>query len=162
MVQFWTTETPHAEWKIGLLSILPKKCDLSNPCNYRGIMMLEVAYTIVANILLTRLKPIKKSVQLDHECQNDFRKMRGCVDSIFTLKQLIRKHAEHGLETWLLFIDLVKAFDRVPRELLWDVMLKQGVPPKLVSLLNALHSTIKIKFFVDGVEQTIKFIIGVK
>jgi len=41
--QFWLTETPHAEWEIGLLSILPKKGDLSNPGNYRGIMMLEVA-----------------------------------------------------------------------------------------------------------------------
>jgi hypothetical protein len=154
VVHFWTTETPHAEWEIGLLSILPKKGDLSNPGNYRGIMMLEVAYKIVANILLTKLKPIKESVQLDHECQNGFRKLRGCVDSIFTLKQLIRKRAEHGLETWLLLIDLVKAFDRVPRELLWDVMLKQGVPPKLISLLKALHNTVKIKFFVDGVEQT--------
>ena len=59
---FWITETPPAEWEIGLLSILPKKGDLSNPGNYRGIMMLEVAYTIIANILLTRLKPIIRRV----------------------------------------------------------------------------------------------------
>jgi hypothetical protein len=31
-------------------------------------------------------------------------------------------------------LDLVKAFDRVPRELLWAVMRKLGVPEKLVSL----------------------------
>jgi hypothetical protein len=153
---------PPAEWEIGLLSILPKKGDLSNPNNYRGIMMLEVAYKIVANILLTRLKPIKESIQLDHESQNGFRRMRGCLDSIFTLKQLIKKRAEHGLETWLLLIDLVKAFDRVPRELLWEVMLKQGVPPKLVSLLKALHKSVKIKIVVDGVEKIIESIIGVK
>ncbi len=54
--------------EIGLLSILPKKGDLSNPEIYRGIMMLEVAYKIVADILLTVLKPIKESVQLDPEC----------------------------------------------------------------------------------------------
>ncbi len=116
-------------------------------------MMLEVAYKIVANILLNRLKPIKESVQLDHESQNGFRRLRGCLDSIFTLKQLIKKRAEHGLETWLLLIDLVKAFDVVPRELLWDVMLKQGVPPKLVSLLKAKHKSLKIKFVVNGVEK---------
>ena len=39
-----------------------------------------------------------------------------------------------------MFIDLVKAFDRVPRELLWQVLLRYGVPPKLVSLLRALHA----------------------
>ncbi len=118
MVQLWITETPPEEWEIRLLSILPKKGDLSNPGNYRGIMMLEVAYKVVANILLTRLKPMKESVQLDHECQHGFRKMRGCVDYIFTLNQLIKKLGEHGLETWLLLIGLVKAFDKVPRELL--------------------------------------------
>jgi hypothetical protein len=60
-------------------------------------MMQWVAYKIVANILLNRLKPVKESVQLDDECQIGFRKMRGFMDSIFTLKQLIRKRAEHGL-----------------------------------------------------------------
>ncbi len=44
-----------------------KKGDLSNLENYRGIMMLEVAYKIIANILLIRLKPIQESLQLDHE-----------------------------------------------------------------------------------------------
>ena len=66
------------------------------------------------------------------------------------------------METWLLLIDLVKAFDKVSREPLWDVMLKQGVPPKLVSLLKAMHNTVKFKFFVDGVGQTMESIIGVK
>ena len=29
------------------------------------------------------------------------------------------KRREYGLETWVLFLDLVKAFDRAPRELLF-------------------------------------------
>jgi hypothetical protein len=41
-------------------------------------------------------------------------------------------------------------------------MWKQEVPQKLVSLLRALHNTIKIKFFVDEVEQTMESITGVK
>ena len=93
-------------------------------------MMLEVAYKIIANIFLTKLKPIKESVQLDHECQNDgFRWKRGSMDSIFTLKQLyINKHAEHGLEVWLSLINFVKAFDRVPRELLWEASASSKSP----------------------------------
>ena len=76
---------------MGLLSILPKKGDMHNPGNYRGIMMLEVAYKIVENILRKRRKPIKENVHLDHTSQNGFKWQRGCMDSIFALKQLIEK-----------------------------------------------------------------------
>ena len=137
--RFWETGEVEPEWETGLLAILAKKGDLSNPGNYRGIMMLEVAYKILANLLHARLEPIMES--LDHETQCGFRRRRGCSDAIFTIQQLIAKRREHGLETWVLFIDLVKAFDRVPRELLWDVLRKFSVPPKIVDLLIALHKS---------------------
>ena len=159
---FWTTEEVPVEWELGLLSILPKKGDLSQPGNYRGIMLLETAYKIVGNLLLARLKPIKEGENLDHEPQCGFRPERGTTDASFSLKQALRKRREHGQETWVLFIDLVKAFDRVPRELLWDVMLRYGVPPKLVSLLRALHATVHVQFEVGGVMQSLLSIIGVK
>ena len=41
-------------------------------------------------------------------------------------------------------------------------MLKQGVPPKLVSLLKAMHAKVNVKFVVDGVERMLASIIGVK
>mmetsp|Transcript_38924 Transcript_38924/g.82945 ORF Transcript_38924/g.82945 Transcript_38924/m.82945 type:complete len:132 (+) Transcript_38924:115-510(+) len=93
---------------------------------------------------------------------------------MFTLKQLLRKRRENGQETWVLFIDLVKAFDRVPREvllgdgssdnvgLLWRVLLKYGVHPKLVSVLRAMHSKVLVQFDVDGVMRMLEAIIGVK
>jgi hypothetical protein len=124
--------------------------------------MLEVGYKIIGLILLARLKPIKESKALDHEFQNEFRCLRGTIDSIFTVKQLIKKRSEHGLPTWLLLIDLVKAFDRVPRELLWEVLIKQGVPPRLVSLLRSLHKNVKVKFEYENVKQMLDSIIEVK
>ena len=60
------------------------------------------------------------------------------------------------------FMDLVKAFDRVPRELLWDILLKFGVPPKIVNLLKCLHKRVEVKFSVDGIIHTLLSIIGVK
>ena len=111
VLAFWRSEEMPTEWETGLLAILPKKGDLSEPGNYRGLMMLEVCYKIVANLLLERLKPIKEG--LDHEAQCGFRSGRGGNDGIFTVKQLINKRREHGLETWVLFLDLVKAFDGI-------------------------------------------------
>ena len=32
------------------------------------------------------------------------------------------------MKFWVLFVDLVKAFDSVPRDVLWAVLAKMGVP----------------------------------
>ena len=62
VIEFWESEVLPCSWEVGLLSILPKKGDLSLPGNYRGIMMLEVGYKIIAgHILLARLKVIKEN-----------------------------------------------------------------------------------------------------
>ena len=123
-------------------------------------MLLEVAYKIITIIILARIRPIEES--LDHESQCGFRPGRGCTDAVFTLKQVIRKRREHGLTTWVFFMDLVKAFDRVPRELLWTILLKFGVPPKIISLLKCLYERVQVKFTVDGIVHTLLSIIEVK
>lgn len=81
---------------------------------------------------------------------------------MFTVKLALKKRREHGLQTWVMFLDLVKAFDRVPREVLWNVLLKFGVPMKLVYILRALHANVEVKFCVNDVTNTIKSTIGVK
>ena len=58
-------------------------------------------------------------------------------------------------------LDLVKAFDRVPRDMLWSVLSKFGAP-KPIAMLKAPHAKIFVKFEVDKVSQTIACIVGIK
>ena len=68
-----------------------------------------------ANVGFLGIPIIESPDHVDHETQCGFRSRRGTCDGSFTVKQLIKKRREHGLETWMLLIDLViKAFDRVP------------------------------------------------
>ena len=83
---------------------------------------------------------------LDHEPQCGFRPERGCIDAIYTIKMALKKRREHGKESWIFFLDLVKAFDRVPRELLWKVLERFEVPNKLINLLKTLHNDFQVKF----------------
>jgi hypothetical protein len=160
IINSWETEKVPEEWETGLLKILPKSGDLSLTGNYRGIMLLEVLYKTVANLIKDRTTPIQESI--DHESQCGFRPNRGCTDASFSLRMAVKKRREHGMESWVMLLDLVKAFDRVPRELLWQVLLKFGVPPKLVRLISALHETVNVRFEVDEVQVIIQSIIGVK
>ena len=69
------------------------------------------------------------------ESQNGFRTERGSRDADGTITSGFAARREHGLPTWCCYIDFVKAFDTVPRELLWIILAKFGAPPKLVRLL---------------------------
>jgi hypothetical protein len=160
VVDVWRLEKQPEEFDTGVLAILPKKGDLSDPGNYRGIMMLEVAYKVIAIITAERCYQICE--RIEHENQVGFRPKRGCSDGIFNLRMAIKKRREHGCETWVFFLDLVKAFDRVPREMLWGVLQKFGAPPKLIAMLKALHAQVHVEFEVDGVSKTIESIVGVK
>jgi hypothetical protein len=160
VTDFWKDGEVPDEWNHCLLKILPKKGDLSQPGNYRGIMLLEVPYKIIATILQRRL--VKVHHALNNKPQCGFLPLVGCPDANFVVRQCLKKRREHGLETWVLFLDLVKAFDTVPRELMWKVLLKLGVPPHLVMLLRALHASVKVHFEVHGVSKQLESIIGVK
>lgn len=159
---YWESELTPTEWEKGLLTILAKKGDLSDPGNYRGIMLLETAYKIIAKILNRRLQFVEEGLADEHESQCGFRSERGCTDANFTVKLAMKKRREHGLESWILFLDLVKAFDRVPRELLWIILEKLGVPLKIIRLLKSLHHRFIVKFEVNDIVQEILNIIGVK
>ena len=96
-----------------------------------------------------RLLPIEEKINV--ESQYGFRPGCGCTDAVYAVKIAMKKRREHGLDSWILFIDLVKAFDQVPRELLWNIFKKFGVPPKLVRLLESLPQRVVVKFSVSGI-----------
>jgi len=95
-------------------------------------MLFEVCllYKIVANIIKHRQTPIQEPPKEELQC--GFRPGRGFSDASFCLRVAIKKMRERDMETWVLLLGLVKAFDRVPRELLRRVMGEFGVPEKVV------------------------------
>ncbi|KAG8225843.1 hypothetical protein J437_LFUL004772 [Ladona fulva] len=58
---------------------------------------------------------------------------------IFTLRQLQEKVREQHSSLFAIFVDLKKAFDMIIREALWKILLKFGIPSKLVNIIADLH-----------------------
>jgi hypothetical protein len=110
------------------LKILPNKGDLRDLNNWRGIMLLDAASKIISMVINGRLQRLLKKVGIEE--QGGFMGGRGGSDGIFCIRQALKKkRREHGKESWLLFVDLVKAFGKVPRGVFFVVLAKFGVPP---------------------------------
>ena len=88
--------------------------------NWQGICLLDVIGKVFARIVKERLQVIAERILPDSQC--GFRKKHGCVDMIFVARQLIEKVREHDDYLFVLFVDLQKAYDSVPRMAMWKVL----------------------------------------
>ena len=64
--------------------------------------------------------------------------------------QLVEKAIEHNTKVFLLFADLCKAYDSVPRSAMWSALQKYGVPDVTVDLVRGLHEHMEAKVSVAG------------
>ena len=55
---------------------------------------------------------------------------RSTIEAIQLLLQLIERFQERKRNLHIVFIDLEKAYDKMPKEILWWTLMKKGVPIK--------------------------------
>ena len=142
------------------LSILPKSGDLSNPNKWRGIALGDICAKTISSILANRLTKHLAKFGIDEQCGSLFGK--GCADATFTLKSALQTLREHQQETHVLFVDLVKAYDSVNRELLWKVLKRYGIPDETITVLKKLHKNVTYIMSVGEEEVEIEGSVGVK
>ena len=60
----------------------------------------------------------------------------------FTFKMMLGKSWEWGINKMALFMDMEKAFDRVKREGLWNIMMDErySIPKKLTKIIKNIYS----------------------
>ena len=106
-----------------LVAIYKGKGDVLECSSSRGTKLLEHGMKVAERVLERRLR---QAVEID-KMQFGFRPGTGTSHTIFIARQLQERYRGKHRKLWWAFVDLEKAFDRVPRKVVEWAMKKLGV-----------------------------------
>lgn len=136
------------DWSKGLIVKLPKKGNLQECDNWRGITLLSIPSKIFCRVLLKRIDQAIDT-RLRQE-QAGFRKGRGCIDQIFVLRNIIEQSLEWNTPTYINFVDFRKAFDSVHRDTLWKILMSYGVPHKIIAMISLFYDHFECSVIMEN------------
>ena len=134
----WQLGTVPLDWQTGGLVHLFKKGDQSVCSNYQGITLLSLPRKVYSRVLERRIQPIVEPRIQEEQC--GFRPGRGTLDQLHTLRRVLEGSWEFAQPVHMCFVDLKKAFDRVPRGILWEVLGEYGVGGPLLRAIRSLYN----------------------
>ena len=139
-------------WSRGIINPILKdpNSDTRNPHNYRGITITSAVYKLFCSILNSRLSNL---LEMNHglcEEQNGFRIGRSTGDHLSSLSLTVETRMKRKLDSFAIFIDFSKAYDRINRDLLWHKLNVLGVDGKMLKSLKSLYEHVQCTVRING------------
>ena len=131
-----------------IVNLYKGKGDALNRGNYRGLKLTEQVMKVLERVVEGL---IRQRVEID-EMQCGFMSGRGTTDAIFIANKPL----------YMAFVDPEKAFDRVPRDVIWWAMRKLGIDEWLVRLVQSMYKDVRSRVRVgDGYSEEFGVGVGV-
>ena len=126
--------------------------------NYRGLKLTEQVMKVLERIVDGLIRQV---VSID-DSQFGFVPGRGTTDAIFVVRQLQEKYLAANKRLYMASVDLEKAFDRVPRKVIWWALRKLGVDEWIVRLVQGMYSNARSRVRVgEGYSEEFEVKVGV-
>lgn len=110
--------------------------------NCRPIAITPVLYRMAMQVVKSRLQRWAERKGVLGELQAGFRVGRRIEDNLFVLTQCIEIALQTRSPLYVAFLDISKAYDRLNREMLWELLWEHGLEESDLYLLQALYEDI--------------------
>ena len=111
----------------------PKKGDLGNCDDWRGVTLLPITSKVFSQIIHTRLAEALDEYIRQEEAA--FHPGRSCSDHIFTLRQILEKSKEWNAPLYANFIDFERAIGSIHRNSLRKLLRHYWIPSNFIKML---------------------------
>ena len=158
---FWFNEHVPRDFKRTILRPFLKDKDKScyDPSNYRPISLLNTLMKVYEGIICKRLNNFLGKSNVLSPNQAAYRSNKSASDHILTLHELFLEYrfnkvgprgGAYRRPLYFCFLDLRKAFDTVPRDILFKKLYNIGVHGKFLRVIQNLFSSNPANVLVGG------------
>ena len=131
-------------WALCRITPIHKGGDATVAGNYRGIAVSTVLAKLYASLLTRRLSEWSERHHLRAVGQAGFRADHSTLDQMLVLRTLIESARAVREPLFACFVDFQKAYDSVPRDLLWQKLQRLGVTGWCLQAIQALYADVPL------------------
>jgi len=121
--------------------------------NYRPIAITNAISKVFCGLLNERMTSLVESNNLLSEEQNGFRGDRRGTDNLFILNEVMETYRRKKKKMFCVFLDIEKAYDRIEREVLWEILRRAGFEEKIVNIIKSLYDNTKAKYSLGTLQS---------
>ena len=129
-----------------IISLYKGKGEALDTGNYWGLKLTEHILKVVERIIEDFIQII---VNMD-DMQFGFMPGHGTTDAIFIVRQIQEAYIRKNWNLFFAFVDLQKAFDRVPRKVLWWALQKVCIPEWIVHVIQVIYQNARSQVRVNN------------
>ena len=119
------------EWRLSNVTPIFKKGTKKDPGNYRPISLTSQICKVLEKIIKDDIVRFLEHYNNITESQHEVRNKRSCLTNLLDFTQSLLMHADNKEPVDIFFLDLQKAFDKVPHNKLLLKVHKMGIRGKL-------------------------------